>query len=97
MHDVITGLEYLASRHIASRDVTAFDMIVAGRGRRGGCAGELLDILTTEDFTVKLTSFGLAHYFREPDTEKIRLGLKNSVCVFVCVCVCLCVCLCVCV
>ena len=76
MYDVITGLEYLASKHFASRDVTAYDMLVAGQSRRGGIAGEMMDILMTKDFTIKLTNFELAHYFRDKNRKEVRPGRK---------------------
>ncbi|KAK7115024.1 uncharacterized protein [Littorina saxatilis] len=71
-HDVILGLEYLASRQIACRDVTAYDMLVSGRSRRGGCAGEKTDILMTDDFTVKLANLGLAHHYRGEGRKALR-------------------------
>ncbi|KAL8591701.1 hypothetical protein ACOMHN_061793 [Nucella lapillus] len=76
MYDVISGLEFLASKHIASREIASYYLLVGGHSRRGGVASQHTDILTMEDCTVKLTSLGLSHHFRGVEGDQRRNSVR---------------------
>lgn len=73
--DIVSALEFLDSKNIASRDITAYDLVVAGRRRRGGKAGELIEVLASDEFTIRLANLSLAHQYRSAhNSEAIITG-----------------------